>query len=105
MRRFTTPSVPIVVHGADLRHCRVWVTLSQDGLHRLTREVTGIKERVDRTTWRFGVRLTQDETATFRDGAPIRAQVNLMDQNGFRAATDIEEIIIENINLMDWSVK
>lgn len=107
MRRYTTPTIPITFRGADLTHCRVWVTIKQDRLHCVTKDITDIKYQSDpddKTEWEFIVRLTQEESARFKETRPTSVQINIIDQNGFRGATQIEEFDFDGYNLMERSV-
>lgn len=87
--RYTTPTNRLVVKGADLTGCRVWATFSQGRLHRVTVELSDGVETED--GWEFDVRLTQGQTASFRQGRPVDVQVNFIDASGYRAATEVKQ--------------
>lgn len=89
MRRYTTPTIELIIGGADLTGCDVLLTLRQGG-KRLT-------VRVDESDdWTVGdgsasgsVTLTQEQTASFDEGEDVEVQANVIDPNGNRFATEI----------------
>lgn len=100
MYRYTTPTITVKIRGADLANCRVWVTFSQGRLNCVTKEVTDLKEEDD-GNWKFDIPLTQCETSKFQSGLPVKVQANIVDRNGFRAATNIVSSDKALRNLMD----
>lgn len=89
MRRYTTPRILIKIEGADLTGCDVYVTLRQ-GLREHT--VKNPPMEVDGTDAYLEVRLTQLQSARFRETKPVEVEVNVVDPNGWRAATDIATV-------------
>lgn len=88
MRRYTTPRILIKIEGADLTGCTLYLTFRQG-----RREVT-IKDpdmTVDGTTAYAEVRLSQLQTAKFREDEPVEVEANVIDSNGYRVASDIKE--------------
>ena len=100
MHRFTTPTVPVRITGADLSACRVWVTFSQGRQRCVNREVTGQGQEIEPLVWDFAITLTQQETARLSAGKAVRVQANIIDQNGYRAASN-EETAASWSNLME----
>lgn len=92
MRRYTTPRIIIKVEGVDLTGCDVYITLRQ-GLREHT--VKNPPMLVDGTDAYLEVRLTQLQSARFRHDKPVEVEANVVDFNGYRAATNIAETSID----------
>ena len=93
MRRYTTPTLPLTVRGADLTACDVWVTITQ-GAYRLERKVECSYDGTDTT---IELTLTQEETGALKRGKS-KVQVNWIDAQGRRDATRIREVdVAENL--------
>lgn len=92
MRRYTTPRIIIKVEGADLTGCDVYITFRQ-GLREHT--VKNPPMELDGTDAYLEVRLTQMQSARFRHDRPVKVEANVIDYNGYRAATDIVETSID----------
>lgn len=91
MRRFTTPTIVFEV-GADLTGCDVYLTLRQ-GHRELT--ITDLEDvSVSDGITTFSVTLTQEQSARFADNRLIETQANIVDQSGYRVATDVATISI-----------
>jgi hypothetical protein len=88
MRRYTTPRLLIKVSGADLTGCDVYVTFRQG---RREHTVKNPPMQVDGTDAYMEVRLTQMQSARFRHDRPVEVEANVVDFNGYRAATNIAE--------------
>lgn len=94
MVRYTTPIIPMTV-DADLTGFNIKVTLTQ-GDQKVTKVVTEIE--VEDNVTSFSVPLTQQESGKFSATSKVQVQVNAIDANGTRLATDIEMInIFENL--------
>ena len=92
MRGFTTPTIVLEV-GADLTGCDAYLTLRQ-GYREMT--ITDFEDvSVSNGVTTLSVTLTQEQSARFADNRPIEAQVNVIDQAGYRVATDIATIAID----------
>lgn len=89
MRRYTTPRVLIKVEGADLTGCDVYVTFRQG---RREHTVKNPPMQLDGTDAYIEVRLTQLQSAKFREDRPVEVEANVVDSNGWRVATDIAEV-------------
>ena len=88
MRRFTTPTITLEV-GADLTGCDAYLTLRQ-GFETLTIRLDTLDDwTVTSEGATASVTLTQRQSARFGEGKPVEVQANVIDQNGYRAATDI----------------
>lgn len=88
MRRYTTPRILVKISGADLTGCTLYLTFRQG-----RREVT-VKDpdmTVDGTDAYAEVRLSQLQTAKFREDEPVEVEANVVDSNGYRVASDIKE--------------
>ena len=92
-RKYTTPTKRLRVKNIDLTRMRVWVTFSQN---RFSQSVTKIDcpMELDGNDTLITVTLTQSETAKFYTNEKVKIQVNYMDANGNRQATDV---IFENV--------
>lgn len=97
MRRYTTPTVELIVEGVDLTEYTVYVSFVQ-GRHALNIEGAECSLDEDGNTV-VAVSLTQLQTAGFQEGA-ARVQVNWLDLAGNRNATEIGKLSIEP-NLME----
>lgn len=86
MRRLSTPTFRVLVHGADLTGCDVYLTLKQG---RKTITVKNPAIEIDGTDATLTVTLTQEQTATFMEGRGVEVQVNAVDYNGYRIPTNI----------------
>ena len=94
MIRYTTPIIPMTV-DADLTGFTIKVSFTQ-GSQKVTKVVTEIEVEDDVTS--FSVPLTQQESGKFSATSQVQVQVNAIDANGTRLATDIEMInIFENL--------
>lgn len=92
MRRYTTPTLTIIVEGIDLTAMDVRVTLKQ-GKRSLTisdPEMETVSEE-GRTDTKLDVTLTQEQTALF-EAVPCKVQVNFIDQDGARDATECKTV-------------
>lgn len=95
MIQYTTPTLHLIVEGADLTEHEVYVTISQGG-----REVTITDGEVtlDGEDTHIRVPLTQLQTGAMRHGK-AKVQVNWTDQSGHRDATTIADVEVTD-NLM-----
>ena len=91
MRRFTTPTIELVVKGVDLTGLEVYVTFSQQG-KVLTVEQPTMEYADEDTT--ISVPLSQVQTGNFNAGN-VEVQVNFIDTNGHRDATTIKAIEVD----------
>lgn len=92
MRRYTTPTLTIIVEGIDLTAMDVRVTLKQ-GKRSLTisnPEMEAVTEE-GRTDTKLDVTLTQEQTALF-EAVPLKVQVNFIDVDGARDATECKTV-------------
>lgn len=103
MIKYTTPTITLVVEGADLTGKDIYATLEQ-GCRQLTKkgsDMTVSTEVVDdRTDTVLTMVLSQEETATFDFNRNVSIQVNWIASNGVRAATEIKAILVMK-NLLD----
>lgn len=89
VRRFTTPTLALSVTGADLTGCAAWLTLAQ-GAQNITIRLDSLEDWAATAEGATAtVTLTQAQTAIFVPDEPVEAQVNVVDANGYRFATDI----------------
>lgn len=99
MRRYTTPTMELVVQGIDLTASDVYVTMRQQG-RELTIENADVALDGEDTIITFS--LTQEQSATFREGR-ARLQVNWLDADGRRNATNIAAVEVAG-NLLERTV-
>ena len=89
VRRFTTPTLALSVTGADLTGCAAWLTLAQ-GAQNITIRLDSLEDWAATAEGATAtVTLTQAQTATFVPDEPVECQVNVVDANGYRFASDI----------------
>lgn len=95
MRRYTTPTIELTVHGADLTGCECWVSIIQ-GKAKIEIQATPTLDGEDTT---LTVQLTQEQTGMLSRGS-ARVQVNWIDEGGHRNATTIREVEVSG-NLLE----
>lgn len=100
MRRYTTPTHRLRVKSVDLTGYDVLVTYRQreNGV-----TVKNPAMEYDGTDTVLSVPMTQLQTGNFMNGS-AQVQVNVIDYNGYRAATNIREFALRN-NLLDKVVQ
>ena len=95
MIKYTTPTITLIVEGVDLTGKDIYATLEQ-GCRELTKkgsEMTVTTEAVDdRTDTVLTMVLSQEESASFDFNRNADVQVNWIESNGVRAATEIKSI-------------
>lgn len=94
--RYTTPTQELVLNGADLTGCDVYVSYQQ-GLIGVDVEADSVEYANGKTT--VTVSLTQKQSSKFRAGK-VGVQVNWIYPNGKRDATTKKEIDVIG-NLLD----
>lgn len=102
MRRYTTPNIEIVVEGIDLTASHVYVTLWQHGAE-VTTQVGDDDMSYDGSNTTINVAYTQEQTSVFCEGR-AKIQVNWIDTNERRNATDISSIRITG-NLLGRTIE
>ena len=104
MIRWSTPTQPIVVHGADLTAtgCHVVVTIEQ-GCARLDVEDPPMSYDSEADCTTISVGLTQEQTAAFRTGH-ADVQVNAVDWSGYRVVSERARVHVGS-NLLDERVE
>lgn len=90
MRRFTTPTITLLVEGVDLTEMDVRVTFKQ-GRRKLTIQHPTVEiVTIEQTEYtKVTVTLTQEQTGYFAD-SPCKVQVNWIAADGSRDATEIK---------------
>lgn len=96
MINYTTPTITLAVGGVDISTgFYVYATLEQ-GSKKITKTGADLTLTADivgeltKTIVTFT--LTQEESAFFNYGRGVAVQVNYVDENGIRAATDVKTI-------------
>ena len=98
MIRYTTPTIQIRVKGIDLTEgYRVLVTLRSLGTD-IT--VDGPPMTLDGTDTLIEVQLSQEQTAQLYESTPVHVQVNWVDREGMRNATERATLDVAG-NLLD----
>ena len=90
MRRYTTPTLTVQIQGADLTGCDIWLTFRQGRNEISVKEFESVEIGEDATT--LTLSLSQIQTAQFETNSHVYVQANVVDPNGYRAATDIGEV-------------
>lgn len=91
MRRYSTPTVDIVLEGLDATAMRVDVTFEQRGRELVVEDATKALDGEDTVV---SVPLTQVQTGNFTEGT-VEVQLDLFDGNGHRVPTTIGTIEVE----------
>ena len=91
MRRYTTPTLELVVEGVDLTAMSVWVTIEQ---HRRKVTIDQPDTDCDGEDTTILVPLSQEQTSAMKVGS-ARVQVNWTDGHGYRNATEIATVDVE----------
>lgn len=100
MINYTTPSIPLLVKGIDLTDgYDVYVTLEQENIE-LTKSGQDISMVKKTNDTEVTIVLTQEESAMFRWNASVMIQVNFIDSDGVRDATNPVTISVMR-NLLD----
>lgn len=103
MINFTTPTINLTVEGADISSMDVYVTLQQ-GAYELTKsgdDLTIQTETIGQVTnTNISFTLSQEESASFKPKYSVAVQVNWINENGIRSATEIKTIRVTP-NLLD----
>ena len=94
MIQYTTPTIHIAAHGADLTPFTVRVTIKQ-GSAKVSVDASGLSYDADTDTTSMQVPLTQEQTGIFRKGS-ASIQLNWFDGTGYRDATVEKPITVEN---------
>lgn len=89
MRRYTTPTETVILRGANLTECDIYVTYRQGSKVILT--VNDIESTFDGTDTILTYELSQQDTAKFKAGAGT-IQVNWITPENKRDATDEKPI-------------
>lgn len=101
MRRYTTPTLELVVEGIDLTASDVYVTLSQQGTEVTTR-ADADDMSCDGADTTIVVAYTQEQTASLAEGR-AKVQVNWVDAESRRNATDVASVKVTG-NLLGRTV-
>jgi hypothetical protein len=103
MIQYTTPSITLTVEGIDISSYDVYVSLEQGKVKETFSgdELAISTETVQsKTNTIIAFTLTQEQTAAFDDMRPVAVQVNWLNSDGVRAATNIKTISVMR-NLLD----
>lgn len=94
MIQYTTPTLHLVVEGADITQHTVYVTIRQ-GVREVT--LTDVELTLEGEDTHIRASLTQQQTGGLRKG-DAEVQVNWVDQSQHRAATTVGKIAVtENL--------
>lgn len=99
MINYTTPTITLVVEGADLTGQEVYVTLEQSGVE-LTKNGEDLTLSTEGEDTIIVFTLTQVESAYFDYERKAQVQVNFINAAGVRDATNIAQISVFK-NLLD----
>ena len=90
MRRYTTPTLKLIVEGVDITETRVFITMAQQR-QSLTLDAQDMAYDGSDTT--ITVDFTQEQLANFSEGR-AQIQVNWVDANNKRNATSAASVAI-----------
>lgn len=99
MINYTTPTITLIVEGADLTGQEVYVTLEQSGVE-LTKNGEDLTISTEDEDTIIVFTLTQVESAYFDYEKKAQVQVNFISPAGVRDATNIAQISVFK-NLLD----
>lgn len=99
MINYTTPTISLVVEGVDITDKDIYVSLEQ-GLTELTKTGSDLIVEAEEADTKISLTLTQTESALFDYNKNVSVQVNWIDSDGVRAATEIKTIGVMR-NLLD----
>ena len=91
MRRYSTPTVDVILEGLDATGMRVDVTFEQRGRELVVEDATKALEGEDTV---ISVPLTQIQTGNFAEGT-VEVQVDIFDGHGHRVPTTIGTVEVE----------
>jgi len=94
MIQYTTPTIKIVAHGADLTAYTVRATLKQSNV-KISIDATDTSYDGETNSTVILVPLTQEQTGLFHKGS-VSLQLNWFDGTGYRDATIEKPICVEN---------
>lgn len=98
MIRYTTPTITLTIENFSFpEECDIYVTLEQ-GTNELTKSDAEITTSGNNSV--IKVTLTQAESGSFKQCAPVYVQVNWIDSLGVRNATKIAQVTAFE-NLLD----
>ena len=92
MRRYTTPTIQLTIAGIDLTGTDVYVTFSQGERTLTITDPALVYDSSNGGLTTIYVPLTQAQTAKFNVSSPVNVQVNWIDSNEMRNATDVKQI-------------
>lgn len=103
MINYTTPTLYARVKNFDCTTgYDVYVSLEQS-CHQLDKSGSDLTLELDGEDTLISVKLTQKESAMFDFNGKVFVQINVIDENGYRAATGIKQIPVMR-NLLDKEI-
>lgn len=100
MINYTTPSISLIVEGVDLTQNQdVYVSIEQ-GQFELEKKGADLILTKEENDTMIVVMLSQEESASFNYNSSAAIQVNWIDEDGIRDATEIRRIDVLK-NLLD----
>ena len=103
MIKFTTPTLYARVKNIDLTEgYDVYVSLEQ-GKNQLDKSNADLTLELDGEDTVLSFMLSQLESASFDLESPVYVQINVIDANGYRAATGIKKVPVMR-NLLDKEI-
>ena len=99
MIKYTTPTISLIVEGADITAHDIYVTLEQ-GTNELIKKGSDLNVSTEEDGTKIIFTLTQEESASFDYNNRAAVQVNWITSQGVRSATEIKSIGVMR-NLLD----
>lgn len=99
MINYTTPTLHLTIENIDLTGQEIYVTLEQ-GKKEITKSGEDLTVTLDGEDTKIEFTLSQEESASFAYSRSAQIQVNWINQNGARGATNIAQIAVLR-NLLD----
>lgn len=99
MIRYTTPTITLTVEGVDLTSADVYVSMEQGSL-KFVKSGDAITKTYNDPDTTITVTLTQEESAKFVEKQAVSVQINWIEADGKRSATQVKGISVAR-NLLD----
>ena len=97
MYRYTTPTLPVTRDGVDFDDVSVFRIAIEQGSTELLKVIDSDDPSVDAEHKTIYIPLTQEETASFKEGHHVQIQARIKYVNGTVLATNMVSIPVKNV--------